>query len=308
MTMIMTMVDGPTTDASEASNRVVTPGRQCLPGERGFALLIVLFVLGFLALLETHFATTGRTWMAMARNSRAAAQVEAATAGAIQAEMFYLLSGAGSAPRQVRIGATLVNLTVANEGDLLNPNLAGATQLTRLSQELGADTPTAMSLAAAILDWRTEGTLPRPGGAKSPQYRAAGLVYGPADGPFRSVAEVGLVLGMPPALLERLRQHLTVFTGMDPVGVSSDPIVSRAVQAAEPGGSLPTGGDLGGIAVERITASGHGPDGVSTVLDAVVRLNATASGLPFEIFSWRHVAGLAQVAGLAPVTVAAADR
>ena len=285
--MTMTM-DSPTTDARELSNRVAPPGGQLLPGERGFALLIVLFVLGFLALLETHFAATGRTWMAMARNSRAAAQVEAATTGAIQAEMFYLLSGAGSGPRQIRIGATLVNLAVANESDLLNPNLAGPTELTRLSQELGADTSKAASLTAAILDWRTEGIMPRPGGAKAPQYRAAGLAYGPADGPFRSVAELGLVLGMPPALLERLRPHLTVFTDMEPVGLSSDPIVARAVQAVSPAGSLPTGGDLGGIAVERITASGQGPDGVATVLEAVVRLNATASGLPFEIVSWRR--------------------
>jgi general secretion pathway protein K len=288
----MTMTMGsPTTDAREPSNRVMPPGGQCLPGESGFALLIVLFVLGFLALLETHFAATGRTWMAMARNSRAAAQAEAATAGAIQAEMFYLLSGTASAPRQVRIGATLVDLAVANESDLLNPNLAGPTELARLSQELGANTPLAASLAAAILDWRTEGILPRPGGAKTPQYRAAGLVYGPADGPFRSVTELGLVLGMPPALLERLRPHLTVFTAMEPVGLSSDPIVSRAVQAVSPAGALPTGGDLGGIAVERITASGRGPDGAATVLEAVVRLNATASGLPFEIFSWRHAGG-----------------
>jgi general secretion pathway protein K len=291
MTTIMTMADSPTTEARDLSNRVVTPGGQCLPGERGFALLIVLFVLGFLALIETNFAATGRAWMAVARNSRAAAQVEAAAAGAIQAEMFYLLSGAGTAPRQLRIGATLVKLAVANESELLNPNLAGAAELTRLSQELGADTSVAASLAAAILDWRTEGTLPRPGGAKVPQYRAAGLVYGPASGPFRSVAEVGLVLGMPPALLERLRPHLTVFTGMDPIGLSGDPIVARAVQAAQPGGSAPTGGDLGGIAVERITASALGADGAATVLEAVVRLNATPGGLPFEIISWRRAAG-----------------
>ena len=286
-TTIMTM-GSRTTDARQPSNRAAPPGGPRLPGERGFALLIVLFVLGFLALLGTHFAATGRTRVAMARNSRDAAQVDAATAGAIQAEMFYLLSGAGSAPRQVRIGVTLVNVTAANESDLLNPNLAGPTELARLSQELGADTGTAASLAAAILDWRSEGTLSRRGGAKAPQYRAAGLVYGPADGPFRSVAELGLVLGMPAALLDRLSPHLTVFTGMEPVGLSGDPFVSRAVQAVSPAGSLPTGGDLGGLAVERITASGRGPDGAASVLEAVVRLNATTSGLPFEIFSWRR--------------------
>jgi general secretion pathway protein K len=173
---------------------------------------------------------------------------------------------------------------------LLNPNLAGATELTTLLQELGADTHTANSLTAALLDWRTGGTLPRPEGAKEPQYRAAGRVYGPADTSFHSVAELGLVLGMTSAMLDRLGPHLTVFTSLDPIGASNDPIVARAVQAATSAGSLPTGGDLGSIAVQRITATGYGPDGASIVMQAVVRLNATPDGLPFEILSWRSIA------------------
>ncbi len=288
--MTTTVASSSTTDARKLPDRVSTPGGPHLPGERGFALLIVLLVLGFLALLGTHFIAAGRAGTALARNGRAAAQVEAATTGAIEAEIFGLLSGAGAAPRQIRIGGTLVNLTVANEGSLLNPNLAGVIELTTLLQQLGANTSTANSLAAAILDWRTGGSLPRPGGAKVPQYRAAGRVYGPADTSFGSVGELGLVLGMTPGLLDLLRPHLTVFTDLDPIGVSSDPVVARAIQAATPAGSLPPGGDMGSIAVQRITAAGYDPDGASIVLQAVVRLNATAGGLPFEILSWRRVA------------------
>jgi general secretion pathway protein K len=278
-------------DAGKLSDRVSTPGGQCLPGERGFALLIVLFVLGFLAMLGTHIIAAGRAGTALARNGRAAAQVKAATAGAIHAEIFALLGGAGTAPRQFRIGGTLVDVTVASEGSLLNPNLARAIELTTLLQELGADTRLANSVTAAILDWRNGGTLPRPGGAKAPQYLAAGRVYGPADTSFGSIAELGLVLGMTPTLLDLLRPHLTIFTSMDPIGASSDPIVARAMQTATSPGSRPPGGDLGSIAVQRINAVGYGPDGASLVLQAVVRLNATASGLPFEILSWRHVVG-----------------
>jgi general secretion pathway protein K len=241
-------------------------------------------------LLGTHFIAAGRAGTALARNGLAAAEVKAATIGAVEAEIFALLSGATTAPRQVRIDGTLVDLSVSDEGILLNPNLAGAIELTTLCEELGADTQTAKTLAAAILDWRSDGTLPRPGGAKAPQYRAAGRVYGPADTSFTSIAELGLVLGMTPALLDLLRPHLTVFTSLDPIGASTDPIVARAVQAAAPAGSLPKGGDLGSIAVQRITAAGYGPDGASTVLQAVVRLNATPNGLPFEILSWRSIA------------------
>lgn len=290
MTMITTVTGSPTTDTRKRPDHVATPGGRCLPGERGFGLLIVLLVLGFLALLETHFVVVGRAGTALARNNRAAAQVKAAARGAIEDEIFALLSGATTVPRQVRLGGTLVTLTLANEGSLLNPNLAGANELTALLQALGASTQTANSLAAAMLDWHTGGTLPRPGGAKEPEYRAAGRVYAPADTSFHSVAELGLVLGMTPAMLDLLKPHLTVFTSLDHIGASSDPVVARAVQSATTAGSLPTGGDLGNIAVQRITAAGYGPDGASIVMQAVVRLNATPGGLPFEILSWRSVA------------------
>jgi general secretion pathway protein K len=291
MITVMTVASSSTTDACKQPDHAATPGGRCLPGERGFSLLIVLLVLGFLALLESHFVAVGRAGTALARNNRAAAQVKAAARGAIEDEIFALLRGATTAPRQLRLGGMLVNLTIANEGSLINPNLAGAIELTTLLQELGADTHTASSLAAAILDWRTGGTLPRPGGAKEPQYRAAGRVYAPADTSFHSVAELGLVLGMNPAMLDLLRPHLTVFTSVNPIGASSDPLVARAIQSATSAGSRPTGGDLGSIAVQRITARAYGPDGASTVMQAVVRLNATPDGLPFEVLSWRSIAG-----------------
>jgi|SRR5579863_2958374 len=279
------------TDARDRPACRAGPGGRCLPGQRGFALLIVLFALGFLALLGMHLIAAGDAGTALARNNRANAEVEAATAGAIQEEIFALLYGRGAAARQVRVGATLVNITVADEGSRLNPNLADPIELAMLLQEVGADTRTANSLAAQILDWRTASDLPRPGGAKAPQYLAAGRVYGPADMSFRSTAELGLVLGMTPALLVRLRPHLTVFTSYDPIGVSSDPVVARALQAATPAGSPPAGGDLGAIVVQRITAAGRGPDGASTVIETVVRLNATPNGPPFEILSWRSITG-----------------
>jgi len=262
--------------------------------ERGFALLVVLWVLGFLALMGSHFAADGRTETALARNMRAAAVVEAATAGAIQQEIFGLLQSPEinrrdiGVARQVRAGATLVSLVVEDERNWLNPNIAPAAELAALLEQAGADTRSAASIAAAILDWRTGGTLPRPGGAKAPQYQAAGRSYGPPGAAFQSVAELGLVLGMTPTLLDRVSPHLTVFTELNPVGGSSDPSVARAIQAAAPPGSLPEVGGLDPITVVRITAIGHQPDNASIMLRAVVRLAGAPDGLPFEILSWRR--------------------
>src|SRR5208337_3201459 len=121
--------------------------------ERGFALLIVLWTLGFLALLGTHFVAAGRADTSLARNLRAAAMVEAATSGAIQQAVFRLLlpgpSGwrAGGGPYRVRIGATLATLTIDDEGARLNPNLAEQSALAALLGQVGADP----RMAAAIL-------------------------------------------------------------------------------------------------------------------------------------------------------------
>jgi len=262
---------------------------------RGFALLVVLWTLGFLALLGTQFVAAGRAGTALARNLRDAAVVEAATSGAIQQAVFRLLQPgpggwrAGGGPYRASIGATLVTVDIADEDDRLNPNLADQPALAALLGQVGADRLTAAAVAAAILDWRSGGDLPRPGGAKTPQYRAAGRAYGPPGAPFRDIDELGLVIGMTPVLLERLRPHLTVFTDFAPIGESGDPIVAAALRVTAPAGAPPAGGDLGGIAVVRITAAGRGPDDAVVTLRAVVRLNATPDGLPFEILSFRRL-------------------
>lgn len=304
----MTMVATTTTDPSIPMQQPADPGSHCLPDrqpaapvvqrrECGFALLVVLWVLGLLALLGSHFAADGRTETALARNLRGAAVVEAATAGAIRQEIFRLLQSPEinrrdiGVSRQVRAGATLVSLVVEDEANWLNPNITPAAELVPLLEQAGADARSAASIAAAILDWRTGGTLPRPGGAKAPQYQTAGRSYGPPGVAFQSVAELGLVLGMTPTLLDRVRPHLTVFTELNPVGGSNDPFVARVLQAAAPPGSPPQVGDLGPITVVRITATGRQPDNTSVMLRAVVRLAGTPDGMPFEILSWQRLAG-----------------
>lgn len=271
--------------------------RQPRGNERGFALLIVLLTLGFLALLGTQFGAEGRNAMALARNQRAEAVVEAATAGAVQDQVFALLAAGDAARldtgviRRIRIGSTAIALRVANEGDRLNLNLAQAPQMSALLRQVGASPQQAAAIAAAVLDWRTGGTIPRPGGAKAPQYLAAGLPYASPDAPFRSVGELGQILGVTPALLQALRPHVTVFTSFGPLGQSADPVVARALADAAPPGSRPRTGDLGALAVARIIATGAGPDGTTVTLRAVVRLNGTQHGAPFELLSWRRIYG-----------------
>ena len=206
--------------------------------QRGFALLIVLWTVGFLALLGTQIVAAGRSDTQLADNLRQEAILEAAAVGAIQKVTFLIL--AAKDPRfqtygvmsEVRVGGTPVLVRVENEGDRVNLNTAAAVLLRSLIIEVGGAPGLADRLAAAILDWRTSGANARPRGAKAAEYRAAGLNYGPLGTPFESVDELADVLGMFPDLFARMAPHLTVLTDGDPDMSTRDPVVARALTDA----------------------------------------------------------------------------
>ena len=232
--------------------------------QRGFALLIVLWTVGFLALLGTQIVAAGRSDTQLADNVRQEAVLEAAAAGAIQ-KVTFLILGAKD-PRfqtygvmsELRVGETPVLVRVENEGDRVNLNTASAVVLRSLIIEVGGAPGLADRLAAAILDWRTAGGNARPRGAKAADYRAAGRDYGPPGTPFESVGELADVLGVTPDLFARMSPHLTVLTDGDPDMSTRDPVVARALT------------DAAGVA----DASGS----AQQAADSLLRITVTAIG------------------------------
>ena len=232
--------------------------------QRGFALLIVLWTVGFLALLGTQIVAAGRSDTQLADNVRQEAVLEAAAAGAIQ-KVTFLILGAKD-PRfqtygvmsELRVGETPVLVRVENEGDRVNLNTASAVVLRSLIIEVGGAPGLADRLAAAILDWRTAGGNARPRGAKAADYRAAGRDYGPPGTPFESVGELADVLGVTPDLFARMAPHLTVLTDGDPDMSTRDPVVARALT------------DAAGVA----DASGS----AQQAADSLLRITVTAIG------------------------------
>jgi general secretion pathway protein K len=203
--------------------------------QRGFALLIVLWTVGFLALLGTQIVAAGRSATQLAGNLRQDAELEAAANGAIANVVFRMLAlrdpqlQTDGVVREIQVGRIPVLVSIQNESDRINLNTASGALLRALLIDVGSPPAQATRLAAAILDWRTAGASPRPEGAKVAEYRAAGLSYGPAGAPFGSVEELGDVLGMTPALFERLALHVTVLTDGDPDLSTRDPVVAQAL-------------------------------------------------------------------------------
>jgi general secretion pathway protein K len=203
--------------------------------QRGFALLIVLWTLGFLALLGTQIIAAARSDTQLADNLKQEAVLEAAADGAVQNVTFQVLAakdprfqGFGAAS-EMRLGQTPILVRVENESDRVNLNTASAVLLRSLIVEVGSAPGLADRVAAAILDWRTPGANSRPNGAKASDYRAAGRDYGPPGTPFQSVGELEDVLGMTPDLFARIAPHLTVLTDGDPDMSTRDPFVARAL-------------------------------------------------------------------------------
>lgn len=252
--------------------------------QRGFALLIVLLTMGFLALLGMQIVAAGRSDTQLASNLKQEAVLEAAADGAVSDVVFRLLAArdpgfrTDGTVREVRVGQTPVLVRVANESDRINLNTASGVLLRALIVQVGGAPGLANQIAAAVLDWRTSGANPRQGGAKRPEYQAAARAYGPPGTPFESVGELADVLGMTPDLFARMAPHLTVLTDGDPDLSTRDPVVARALTDAagvadDLGGSEQTADQILRISA---TAVGNGPARYSIMVVASANFqNAT---------------------------------
>jgi general secretion pathway protein K len=189
--------------------------------QRGVALLLVLWLVALLAATVGAFALAARTeqlqGQVLARGvelrGAARAGVEHAVARLAESEPQRRWIPDGREYRW-RFGEAELSVRIVDEQGKVDLDMADATLLAALLQQVGAEPRVAQRIAGAIVDWRDADTLTQPGGgAEAPDYAAAGRDYGPANLPFESVAEVEQVLGMTPALYARLAPLVTVYSG-----------------------------------------------------------------------------------------------
>jgi len=263
-------------------------------GERGFALLIVLWSLAFLSLIIVGLAAAGRREVKLAGNLRDAAKAEAAADGATYQAIFRLIAGEwspGPVLHVVHIGGAVVTVQIEDTTHLVNPNNAPVPLLAALLYQVGADPKSAQTIAVAITAYRDQG-----GTNPTPDYVAAGLPYGPARRDFLTVSELRLVVGMTPGLYERLAPHLSVWKLPMVVPSPADPVVAAAYVDAGPNGAFgprfPTARWLRAQPAQlgaRITAISS-IDGAEFSRLAEVELRGAAQAgppaTPYEILSW----------------------
>lgn len=272
---------------------------RCEGGERGFALLLVLWTLVLLTLIVSSLVAGGRGEVRLAANLRAAAEAEAIADGAVHEAIFRLLDpsdagwradrpGNATAIREVAIAGGRATMRIEDHAGLVNPNGVTDALMQALLVRAGADRRQAASITAAIADWRSPTTQARPLGAKALNYRGAGLDYTPPDAPFRSVEELGLVIGMTPALLARLAPNMTVFREGDPEGTLAPPLVQEAIHDVSGPGPFPPPAPEG-VRVLTVTAAAAGREGGRFTRRAVVRVGSTLAGRAYRILTWEQV-------------------
>lgn len=263
--------------------------------EAGFALLIVLWSLALLALIGVRLAATGRSQVQLAGNLQAAARAEAAADAALHEALFRLLDASPSRwdpvqqpLRRIAVPGGVAEVMVESLGGLLNPNIASPDQWQELLRRLGVETQQAVALTAALLDWRQPATAVTPDAAKAAAYRRAGRDYAPPGEPFHGIDELGLVLGMSPELLERLRPLLSTDNPGEPDPALAPPLLAEALAASAGAGMVFQAPPVAPAQVVRITATARlaGPAETRFTRQAVVRLGSGPRGRPWRVLRW----------------------
>lgn len=284
--------------------------------EHGFILVVVLWLLVFLAFAAIVFSYALRSHVRSAAVIAPRAQAEGladagvhlAIADLVQAnrdrrhKRRFAIDGTGlgcSAPDGGR-----VVVVVRDEAGRIDLNAATEPLLGALIAGAGVAPERARTLAAAILDFRDGDDTRRPDGAETADYLAAGRTAGPKNAAFDSVLELDLVLGFDAETLARIRPWLTVGSGhqgVDPAQaapqlvamltaghdrLSGKTTIVRAADGDRPVLPVALAGNSS-QRVYRIVARGIAASGVPFVRDAVVQIAPTRT-TPYAIRAWQQ--------------------
>ena len=202
--------------------------------EQGIVFVAVLWILAALASLATIFSVhLSNSARALAVNDTAL-RAQALISASVELSAYQLhLAGEQARPAQgsfrTRLNGADLAVSFVSEAARVNLNNASKDLLAGLLSVLGAAEDDAREYADRIIAWRTR---PTQEGNEDARYRAAGRPYSPRQAPFAHVNELGLVLGLPPALVERALPFVTVFSGVSGVDALTAP---PEVIAALPG-------------------------------------------------------------------------
>ena len=296
---------------------ITRPPDRSVDGERGFVIVAVLWLLAALAALALIFSLyLANSTRALALNETAL-QAEALVSAGVELTAYQLrLAGEQARPArgafQTQLNRAELSVSFVSEAARIDLNAAPRELLARLLSVLGASAEDAQQYADRIVGWRTRAT-PETADKEDALYLASGRSYLPRQAPFAHINELGLVLGLPPALVERALPFVTVFSGAPGVDVlNAAPEVIAALPGMTPlvlkqflndRGSLPSdttaieaalGGAKGNAIVlksqaYRLRVRVRFPNGQRGGSEVVISLSG--DGDPYRVLSWQNEVG-----------------
>ena len=284
------------------------------PGDRGFIVVAVLWILAALSALVLIYLTfVTNTAVAVAASTDRVQSDALVTAGvelaAYQLTAVMEKARPSSGTFNARMGAARISVTFRSEAARVDLNAAPKGLLAGLIIGLGGTPANAADYADRIVAWRAR----TDAGEDDPEtssYRTAGMAYAPRHAPFPAAEELWLVRGIPPVVVERMLPFVTAFSNMASINIQD---AAPQVVAALPGMTpervravLSQRGDprldpraLPGLAGEGATLDASKAYRVTVVIDfdggrrsasEVVILLLDEGDEPYRVLSWRNAA------------------
>ncbi len=182
-----------------------------LGGERGVALIVVLWIFIFLFVVAFEFSTAAREEASAAhRFNEETTGYYLALAG-FERGLYDFLNRQDGAPaqsqgqkddlfdgawREESLGGGVLRVRLVDEGGKININRANEETLRRVFTNLGLDNASREVLVDSILDWRDQDDLHRANGAENQYYGALAPPYTARNGALDTVADLLWIRGV----------------------------------------------------------------------------------------------------------------
>ena len=283
------------------------------PGERGFILVAVLWILAALATLASIYAVYVDVSAFAFYVDDDRLRIRASAMSGLELVAFELAAAPEDArpPRgafSLRLDRSTIEVTFKAEGARVDINSAPKEMLTGLFAAVGASPDDAATFADRLVGWRSKGVVAGQND-EAALYKSAGYAYAPRQAPFRNVLELSLVLGIPPAIVERVLPFVTIFSGQGEIDVrvadytvlsalpKSAPeqinqVLALRAQGSQDGegllkllGPARAGATAKTSAATRVRVAVRLDDGRVARVEAVI-LVLTGEDRPFRVLSW----------------------
>jgi general secretion pathway protein K len=286
--------------------------------QKGIALVLVLWILALLTVMATGYSHTMRTEIKLTTNLLHKAQTKAFAEAGIWYTIAELLKPqheqgwkSDGSTYALDFGQGSIRVSIQDETGKIDLNTAPSELLDGLLKAVNVPDKERSSILHSILDWRDRDNLVRNNGAEDDDYELLDYGYGAKDGPFNTLDELQLVMGMTPSLFKKLKPALTIhshqsgiqpqvapkeallaFPGITPEYVAE--IIAKRNTLSDPNTLIPvTGieskylsrnkGFIFKISSEGIYGNSH-----SRIDVVVMILRSTSLSSPYLIMSWQE--------------------